>query len=113
MQKGHTKTIDAIDRQILSILEDNSRETMVEIARKVGLSSTPCVERIKRLEREGYIEGYTIRLNPNLMRRGFIVFLQVLLAESTNKAFDQFAEHVKKLTKWTSATWWRGIMIAC
>lgn len=97
MQKGHTKTIDAIDRQILSILEDNSRETMVEIARKVGLSSTPCVERIKRLEREGYIEGYTIRLNPNLMRRGFIVFLQVLLAESTNKAFDQFAEHVKKI----------------
>ncbi len=91
------KPLDHIDRLILSILEENSRASYVEIAHRVGLSQTPCTERIKRLERDGYIEGFTVRLNPDLIDRGFIVFIQITFADSTNERFDIFAKAINEM----------------
>lgn len=90
MQKSHIKQLDSTDRRILAALESNARATYVEIANQVGLSQTPCTERIKRLEKNGYIEGYQARLNPDLVGRGFMVFIQVTFADSTNDTFDHF-----------------------
>lgn len=86
--------LDKIDRRILSILEENGRATYVEIARQIGLSQTPCTERIRRLERDGFIVNYSARLNPNLIGRGFTVFVQITFSDSTNKTFDTFADAV-------------------
>lgn len=88
------KKLDKIDTQILKILERNGRETIVQISNQVHLSQTPCIDRIRRLERDGYIQKYTIQLDPNLLDRGCIVFMQVSLADSTNQSFDQFAEAI-------------------
>lgn len=91
------KSLDKTDLAILSILEKNGREKVVEIASQVGLSQTPCVERMRRLERDGYIERYTVRLNPRLLNRGFVVFVHVSFADSTNRTFERFAKVIERL----------------
>lgn len=97
MQKSHMRQLDDIDWRILSILEDNGRATYVDIAGRVGLSQTPCTERIRRLERDGYIEGYAARLNPQLVGRGFTMFVQVTFSDSRNERFDKFAAAVRTM----------------
>lgn len=91
------RQLDDIDRRILGILEENGRATYVDIAGRVGLSQTPCTERIRRLEREGYIEGYAALLNPDLVDRGFTMFMQVTFSESTNERFDKFAKIIREM----------------
>lgn len=91
------RQLDDIDRRILALLEENGRATYVDIAGRVGLSQTPCTERIKRLEREGYIEGYSARLNPDLVGRGFTMFMQVTFSDSTNERFDKFGEIIRQM----------------
>ena len=55
--------MDAIDRKILSALQANARASLQEIGQVVGLSSSPCWERIRKMEQAGVIEGYTVRIN--------------------------------------------------
>ena len=56
--------LDRVDRQLLALLQADGRLTVAELARTVNLTLTPCIERVRRLEREGYIEGYFARLSP-------------------------------------------------
>ena len=56
---------DKIDLKILTLLQKNARITMTELAESVGLSTTPVTERVRRMEREGVITGYTVRLRPD------------------------------------------------
>ena len=56
--------LDRIDRKILMELQHDGRLSNVELARRVGLSATPCLERVKKLEREGYILGYKAVVDP-------------------------------------------------
>ena len=58
------KELDKIDFRILKILQKNARIPMTELAEKVGLSTTPVTERVRRLEREHYITGSHAHLNP-------------------------------------------------
>jgi len=60
------KALDRIDRKILSELQSNARISYVDLGERVGLSTSPCLERVKRLESDGYITGYTAVLNPEL-----------------------------------------------
>ena len=57
VEKKTNKTLDKIDRKILSILQNDGRIVMTELAEQVGLSLTPCIERVRRMEREGIIMG--------------------------------------------------------
>ena len=86
-----------IDKHILSILQTNGRIKHAELARKVGLTPTPCIERIKRLEREGYIRGYTAQLDPDRMGAGLIVFVQIRLVRTSKQGFDDFQRAVVQL----------------
>jgi DNA-binding Lrp family transcriptional regulator len=63
-ENSATQKLSKIDRNILRILQKDGRISYTDLAREVGLSVTPCIERVKRLERSGYIEGYSARLNP-------------------------------------------------
>ncbi|MGY0620621.1 MAG: winged helix-turn-helix transcriptional regulator, partial [Paraglaciecola chathamensis] len=58
------KHLDRIDRNILSELQKNGRLSNIDLANKVGLSASPCLERVKRLEAQGYILGYHARVDP-------------------------------------------------
>lgn len=98
-QKSHIRSLDEIDWKILSELEDNSRITIVELSQRIGLSQTPCVERIKRLERDGYIQKYTIQIDPNLVERGFVVFIQVSFENSSNEVFERFADRIQEFVE--------------
>jgi Lrp/AsnC family leucine-responsive transcriptional regulator len=57
--------LDAIDRRIIAALQEDGRLTNADLAQRVGLSASPCLRRVNRLEREGYIEGYR-----GMLRRG-------------------------------------------
>jgi len=67
--------LDAIDRRIITELQVDARLSNVDLAAKVGLSPSPCLRRVKRLERGGYIEGYRAALRRDLVGLGFSVFV--------------------------------------
>lgn len=92
-----SKDLDRIDRRILRILQGDGRLSNVELARQVGLSPTPCLERVRRLERDGYILGYGARLDAGKLEAGMLVFVQVTLERTTPDVFDRFAEAVQRL----------------
>jgi Lrp/AsnC family leucine-responsive transcriptional regulator len=87
-------TLDAIDRRIVAELQGDARLTNVELADRVGLSPSPCLRRVKRLEREGYIEGYRAALRRDRVGLGFSVFLGVKIADHTNERALKFEEAV-------------------
>ena len=88
------KPLDRIDRRILSVLQRIGRITNAELARRVNLSATPCLERVRRLEREGYVQGYRAKLDPARLGAGLLVFVQVTLDRTSPDAFERFREEV-------------------
>lgn len=86
--------LDATDIRILAALQDNGRITVTELAEKVHLSKTPCTERVRRLEREGYVSGYRAMLVPEKVGLSCLVFVQVTLERTTTDVLDRFNEAV-------------------
>lgn len=75
---------DEININILKILQDKARIPNVEVARQVGLAPSAVLERIRKLEKQGFIDGYEVRLNPWRFRRSLIGFIQVSVAASVD-----------------------------
>jgi Lrp/AsnC family leucine-responsive transcriptional regulator len=71
--------LDAIDRRILAILQDNGRLSNQEIADRVNLSPSPCLRRIRRLEESGVIRGYVALLEPGMLGLGLLAYVNVRL----------------------------------
>ncbi len=69
--------IDDIDRQILTILQENARTSNAEVARQVGMAPSAILERIRRLENRGVIEGYEVRINPEAIGLSLLAFVSV------------------------------------
>jgi len=91
------KALDRTDHRILDILQRNGRITNVDLAEKVHLSPPPCLERVKRLEREGYIEKYVGILNPYKLNAGLLAFIQVTLHSTASKDLEKFNQAVAGL----------------
>lgn len=91
------KLLDRIDKRILTELQRNGRISYVDLAEKVGLSSTPCMERVKRLEKDGYIQGYYARLDPQLLGYRMLVFVEISLSYQSPDAFQKFNKAVDNL----------------
>ena len=94
MSKPKTRTLDRTDLKILRLLQRNARMTNADLARSVNLSPTPCLERVRRLEAEGYILEYVTLLNPQKLGAGVISFIQVLLDRTNPDVFKRFKEQV-------------------
>ena len=94
---GGPAELDAFDRRILAALLDNARATNVEIAEKVGLSEAPCLRRIRRLEADGVIKGYTARLDPEAIGIGFVAYVTLVLDYLTASTAEQFAERMREI----------------
>ncbi|WP_417320339.1 Lrp/AsnC ligand binding domain-containing protein [Emcibacter sp.] len=97
MTTDHSKRLDRIDRKILAVLQEEGRISNVKLAHKVNLSATPCLERVKRLEREGYIRGYVALLDPRLLDAALVSFIEVSLDRTTTRALDNFREEVMRM----------------
>lgn len=69
--------IDGIDLNILKILQKKARIPNVEVARQVDMAPSAVLERIRKLEKQGYIDGYEVRLNPERFRRNLVAFVMV------------------------------------
>ena len=78
--------IDEINLKILKILQKKARVSNVEVARQVGLAPSAVLERIRKLEKQGIIEGYEVRLNPEFFDKGLVAFLTVKTNENANDA---------------------------
>ena len=88
--------LDRIDRKILMELQLDGRLSNVELARRVGLSATPCLERVKKLEREGYILGYKAVVDPAKLGQGLSVYVEVTITKTSPDVFEEFNAAVKK-----------------
>lgn len=97
MKHGKPHALDKIDLKILQALQENARISYVDLANKVGLSTTPCLERVKRLERNGVIKGYKALLNPRYLRANLLVFVEVSLETQSPTVFDEFRKAVARL----------------
>lgn len=89
--------LDRTDRRILECLQADGRISNVDLARKVNLTPTPCIERVKRLEKQGYILGYTALLDPQKVGASLLVFIEIDLSHNSPDGFKRFREEARQL----------------
>jgi DNA-binding Lrp family transcriptional regulator len=82
--------MDAVDRKIIAELRRDGRLSNVELADRIGLTPGPCLRRVKRLEDQGVILGYSARINPHAIGRGFEVIVNVDLSRKDRETFEAF-----------------------
>ena len=92
-----TRELDKIDRKILRILQAEGRISFTELGERVGLSTTPCTERVRRLEREAVITGYHAHLDPAAVKASLLVFVEISLAYKSGDIFEEFRRAALKL----------------
>ena len=78
--------LDVVDLTILKILQETARIPNVEVARQVGMAPSAVLERIRKLEKQGIIDGYEVRLNPNHFARNLVAFITVTLRRRQDEA---------------------------
>jgi len=89
--------MDNIDRKILFELQNDARMTITELSQRVALSKTPCLERVRKLEGSGHIQGYHARLNASLLGAGHIAYVQVILKDTTTQKLNDFNDAVRAI----------------
>lgn len=97
MTASSNKKTDRIDKNILIELQKNGRLSNVELSKRVGLSPTPCLERVKRLEKEKFILGYHATLNPSMLDVALLVIVEITLTKTSPDVFDDFSKAVQQL----------------
>ena len=91
------RQLDQFDRNILEVLSQEGRLPVTELANRVGLSKSPCQNRLKRLLEDGFIKGFHAELNPELLGLEHIAFAEVKLKDTTEKALSDFNREVAKI----------------
>lgn len=89
--------LDAIDRQLLSALQDNARLTTNELAQAAGLSQSPCWRRIRRLEESGLISGYRARLDRRKLGYGVVAFVSISIDHQNDARNTAFIDAVNAI----------------
>lgn len=93
------KTLDRIDLAILRELQANARITNAELSRRVNLSPSPCLERVRRLEERGYIRGYFAHLNARRLKTNLVVFIEINLERTAPGVFADFKEAAMRISE--------------
>jgi DNA-binding Lrp family transcriptional regulator len=89
--------MNAIDLKILDMLQTNSGRTAKEMAMELSLTTTPVYERIKKLEKAGFIKQYVALLNTDLLNKNIIVFMNITIKDHHKEARDEFVENMELL----------------
>jgi Lrp/AsnC family leucine-responsive transcriptional regulator len=89
--------MNSIDLKILDMLQTNSGRTAKEMATELSLTTTPVYERIKKLEKSGYIKQYVALLNTDLLNKNIIVFMNITIKDHHKDARDKFVESMEAL----------------
>jgi Lrp/AsnC family leucine-responsive transcriptional regulator len=96
MKKGQ-ESLDRIDLKILDILQRECRISNVELANQIHLSPTPCLERVRRLEKNGYIEKYVAHLNAKKLNVSLTAYIQLSLHSTRSEDIEIFNQQVHKI----------------
>jgi len=91
-RRREIRGLDETDRRILRALQEDARLTTAQLAEKVGLSTTPCWNRLKRLEQQGYIEGYIALLNQAKLGLPETVIIEVTLDRHDDEVLERFGQ---------------------
>lgn len=97
MIKKNVSSLDQLDRKILDVVQREGRIQIVDLAERVNLTKSPCLKRIRRLERDGFIRGYRAELDPNYMELGHLVYVQVKLTSTERRALEAFNQAVQTI----------------
>ena len=90
------RSLDAIDRRIISELQANGRLTVMELAERVGLSASPCARRVRLLESSGLIKGYSAIIDQHLAGLPISAFASIKLDRQREEDLDRFAQAVAR-----------------
>jgi len=86
-----------IDIKILEMLQENSERTAKEMAAELSLTTTPVYERIKKLEKAGYIKKYVALLDTDVLNKNIIVFMNITIKDHHKEARDKFVKEMESL----------------
>ena len=89
--------MDETDRRLLRLLQRDGRITNVELARQANLSQAATHDRVRRLQAEGVIEGYAVKLNPAKLDRALLMFVEITLDRTSDAIFEDFAAAVRRV----------------
>ncbi|WP_277185748.1 Lrp/AsnC family transcriptional regulator [Caballeronia sp. BR00000012568055] len=91
--------LDRIDRDILSAIQRDGRVPVAKLAERVGLSETPCARRLKRLESEGFIEGYRAMLSRKALGLGVVAFVSVRFSDHDRSVSERFEREIAAIER--------------
>lgn len=91
--------LDRIDRAMLAALQQDGRMPVAKLAERVGLSETPCARRLKRLENDGYIDGYRAMLSRKALELGVVAFAQVRFSVHDRALSDRFEREIQGIAR--------------
>jgi len=94
---GERTKLDKYDRNILQVLQRDGRISYTDLGKQVGLTTTPCIERVRKLERMGFIRGYSAHLSAQRLDAGLVVFVQISLDRSSKQSFEDFRAVIQQM----------------
>jgi len=97
MENYSAKKLDNIDSKILRFLSENSKISNADLAQAVGLTTSPCWQRVRRLEQEGYITGYNAQIDQSKLGATEIVFVEVSLEHHSQDVLSEFGKNIVKV----------------
>ena len=89
--------LDRFDQEMMAILAVEGRLPVTEMAKRIGISKSPCQVRLKRLQEKGYIKGFRAIVDPGKLGREHVAFVEVRLSYTLEKALQQFHRAVLKI----------------
>lgn len=95
--KSRKLKLDSIDRRILKELQADGRISFTDLAPRVGLTVSPCLERVRRLEAAGIIRGYAAVIDPQAVDAGLLIFVELSLTYTSAEVFSDFKRALHKL----------------
>jgi DNA-binding Lrp family transcriptional regulator len=101
-EKSSVYLLDAIDQRIVQLLQADGKMNYKQVADTVGLSTTPTFERIRRLERNGVIQGYSARIDKRFLGKHLQVFCQVTLQSHALDVIESFEQEIVLLDEVTA-----------
>ncbi len=91
-------SLDMHDLKILDVLQTSGRISVSDLARQINLSSTPCAQRLRKLELQGYITGYKAVVDPAALGLNLLVFIQVVLKETDEATLQSFNSAINRVS---------------
>jgi len=85
--------LDNVDKKLLKVLQENAKISIKELSSLINMSQPATSERVRKLERNGYIESYTIKLNPKKFNKNFICFCFIILKSSDGACDEKFRDY--------------------